>query len=148
MRLFWFLIQRPEKYQPERASLLTFLCVIARSRILNQFRRRDYEVEDGFEDHELELKRDENETDPLSSILDQELTAKIDECIAHLPPLQREVIILRKFQELSYLEISLATNTEVNVVKARLHRARQSLAKSLASYMNSEGGDYHELQRS
>lgn len=136
--VFLVLIQHPEKYQPRRGSMLTFLCAIARNNILNQFRRRSYEIEDGFGDQELSLMRDEYEPDPLSSLLEQELIAKVDEYIALLPPLQREVIILRKFQELSYNEISIVTDTEVNVVKARLHRARQSLAKSLAPYMNLE----------
>jgi len=144
--VFLVLIQHPEKYQPERGSMLTFLCAIARNRILNQFRLRNYEVEDGFDEHELALIRNEYEADPLLSLIEQELTAKIDEHIALLPPLQREVIVLRKFQELSYQEISLITGAEVNVVKARLHRARQSLAKSLAPYMNLKGERCYELR--
>ncbi len=146
--VFLVLIQHPEKYQPERGSMLTFLCAIARNRILNQFRLRSYEVEDGFDEQELALIRDEYEADPLLSLIEQELTAKIDEHIALLPPLQREVIVLRKFQELSYQEISLVTGADVNVVKARLHRARQSLAKSLAPYMNLKGERCHELRNS
>ena len=146
--VFLVLIQRPEKYEAERGSMLTFLCTIARNYILNQFRRRGYEVEDSFDEQELALIRDEFEADPLSSLIQQELTAKIDEYIALLPPLQREVLVLRKFQELSYFEISLVTGTDVNVVKARLHRARQSLAKNLAPYMISEGEHYHGLRKS
>ena len=146
--VFLVLIQHPEKYESERGSMLTFLCTIARNYILNQFRRRSYEVEDSFDEQELALIRDEYEADPLSSLIEQELTAKIDEYIALLPPLQREVIILRKFQELSYFEISLVTGTDVNVVKARLHRGRQSLAKNLAPYMISEGEHYHGLRKS
>ena len=92
--------------------------------------------------------KDADEVDPLSSLIDQELKKKIDEYIALLPPLQREVIVLRKFQELSYFEISIVTGTDVNVVKARLHRARQSLAKNLAPYMISEGERYHGLRKS
>ena len=146
--VFLVLIQSPEKYEAERGSMLTFLCTIARNYILNQFRRRSYEVEDSFDEKELALIRDEDEADPLSSLIERELTAKIDEYIALLPPLQREVIILRKFQELSYFEISLVTGTDVNVVKARLHRGRQSLAKNLARYMISEGEHYHGLRKS
>jgi RNA polymerase sigma-70 factor (ECF subfamily) len=133
--VFLVLIQSPEKYEAERGSMLTFLCTIARNYILNQFRRRSYEVEDSFDEQELALIRDEYEADPLSSLIEQELTAKIDEYIALLPPLQREVIILRKFQELSYFEISLVTGTDVNVVKARLHRgASVSGEKSCSVY--------------
>lgn len=146
--VFLVIIQHPEKYQQARGSMLTFLCSIARNNILNRFRRRSYEVEDNFDEDELGLIRDDYEINPLSSLLEQELTAKVDECIALLPPLQREVVVLRKFQELSYQEISIITGTELNVVKARLHRARQSLAKNLAPYINLKGGDCHEMRRS
>jgi len=146
--VFLVIIQHPEKYQPARGSMLTFLCSIARNNILNRFRRPSYGVEDNFDEDELDLIRDDYEANPLSSLLEQELTEKVDECIALLPPLQREVIVLRKFQELSYQEISIVTGAELNVVKARLHRARQSLAKNLASYINLKGGDCHEMRRS
>jgi RNA polymerase sigma-70 factor (ECF subfamily) len=145
--VFLVIIQDPEKYQPERGSMLTFLCAIARNNILNQFRRHSYKMVDDYNEDELDLLSDGNETNPLASLLDQEVTAKVEECIALLPPLQREVIVLRKFQELSYQEISVVTGAEVNVVKARLHRARQSLAKSLTPYMNLKGGGCHELRR-
>lgn len=78
--------------------MLTFLCTIARNHILNQFRRRSYEMEDNFDEQELALIKDEYEADPLSALIERELAAKIDEYIALLPPLQREVIVLRKFQ--------------------------------------------------
>ena len=132
---FMVIIQHPEKYQAERGSVLTFLCVIARNHILNQFRRRGYESEDGFDERESAPFRHEHGVDPLSSLLELELTAKVDECVASLPPLQREVIILRKFQGLSYHEIATVVGTDVAVVKARLHRARRALAKSLAPYL-------------
>lgn len=146
---FLALIEHPEKYQSERGSLLTFLCAVARNAVLNRFRRRVYEAEDDFEEGELYLIKDEYAPDPLSSLLERELSEKIDESIALLPPLQREVIVLRKFQELSYQEISFVTGAEINVVKARLHRARKSLAKNLAPYMLFEEGERcYELRKS
>lgn len=146
---FLILIEHPEKYQPERGSLLTFLCAVSRNAILNRFRNRNYAAEDDFEEPELYLLKDEYTPDPLLSLLERELMAKIDECITLLPPLQREVIVLRKFQELSYQEISVVTGSEINVVKARLHRARRSLAKNLAPYMLFEDGEHcYELRKS
>lgn len=142
---FLILIQHPQKYQPERSSIFTYLCMVARSCVLKRYRRRTYEVENIFDERELYSIRDRNEKDPLLSILSQELEDKINESIALLPPLQREVIILRKFQELSYNEISIVTGAEVNVVKARLHRARQTIIKNLAPYLELEKENCHEL---
>jgi DNA-directed RNA polymerase specialized sigma24 family protein len=56
--------------------------------------------------------------------------------------------VLREFQDLVYEEISIVTGVEVNVVKARLHRARQSAAKRLAPYMISKGEQFYELRKS
>ncbi len=145
---FIFLIEHPEKYQKERASLLTFLCMVARSRILNQFRRRDY-MEESLDDEEFHsVKIESAELDPLASLLEQELTEKVNEAISLLPPLQREAIILHKFQELTYFEISIVTEVEINVVKSRLFRARQNLAKNLAPYMSLKGDHCYGLRKS
>ena len=144
---FLVLIEHPERYRPERGSVLTFLCAVARNRIMNHFRRNGYKLTDkacGAID--LAEQRDETERDPLSDLLNRELTARVNASIARLPPLQREVIVLREFQELSYEEIANVTGTEVNVVRARLHRARQSLAQRLTPYIIADMRRY-ELRR-
>ena len=144
---FLVIIQNPESYRAEQGSLLTFLCAIARNQILNHFRRRGIEIEEAFDQESLIPAQTSGENNPLSSILEQELVAKVNEAIALLPILQRETLILREFQELSYEEISVVTEVEINVVKARLYRARQSLAKKLAPYMKSKGESFYELRR-
>ena len=60
-------IEHTQKYQPERASMLTFLCAVARNAVLNRFRRNVYESEDDFEEQELYLIKDETVPDPLFS---------------------------------------------------------------------------------
>lgn len=145
---FLALIERPERYDAERASLLTFLCAVARNQVFKYFRRCGYEYEEYAEEGDWYSLKDESEADPLSALLDREMTTKIGEAVALLPALQREVIILREFQELSYEEISAVTGADVNVVKARLYRARQSLARHLASYMVLSGGQCDELRKS
>ena len=144
---FLVLLEHPERYSPERGSLLTFLCAVARNHIMNYFRRQGYELNerDGITIDTAE-RRDEMERDPLSRLLDLELAARVNGAIAALPPLQREAIVLREFQELSYEEIAEVTGAEVNVVRARLHRARQSLAQRLAPYITEDSKRY-ELRR-
>jgi RNA polymerase sigma-70 factor (ECF subfamily) len=56
----------------------------------------------------------------------------VGEIVAFLPFLQREVLVLFEFEELSLQEISEIVGVEVGVVKSRLHRARQRLRKQLA----------------
>jgi RNA polymerase sigma-70 factor, ECF subfamily len=135
--VFLVLIENPKRYYAERGSLLTFLCAIARNLMLNHLRRKHHR-DVGFEEFEdFDAAEDAARGNPLSDLLNQELSARIEACIAALPPLQREAIILREFEELSYEEIGKITDTELSTVKARLHRARQNLAKQLAAFVDS-----------
>jgi len=136
---FLVLIEHPEQYRSERGSVLTFLCAIARHHIFRIFRRRGYELESEIDDDANRTAwPDESEQDPLTTLLSQELAAEVAAAIGELPPLQREAIVLREFQELSYEEIARVTCAEVSVIKVRLHRARKSLARRLAPYLSSE----------
>jgi len=133
---FIILIEHPERYLAERGSLLTFLCAVARNLVMNYLRRK-HNGDVGFDDFEyFDAPEDETrKNNPLVDLLDKELAAQVDACIAALPPLQREVIVLRQFQELSYEEIASVTEAGLSAVKARLHRARQTLARQLAAYV-------------
>lgn len=138
---FMFLIERPKQFEQQRAALSTFLCAVARNLTLNYLRRK-HRGDVGFDDLENFDPANESPRDsPLENLLNKELSAQIDACVAALPPLQREVIILREYEELSYEEIALVVGAESSVVKARLHRARQNLAKSLAAYLSAPSSD-------
>jgi len=143
---FLILIEHPERYNRERGSILTFLCTVARYSLINHFRRESKEV-DGECSDERHLKESASGLSPLSALLEHELENVISAAIAELPPIQREVIVLREFQDLSYEEIADITGCDANVVRARLHRARQSLAKRLGPYFSvPKRGECHELR--
>lgn len=133
--VFILLIENPQRFYAERGSILTFLCAVARNLVMNHLRLKynsDVAI-DEFED--FDVAESETKNNPLSDLLKLELAAQIDACIAALPPLQREAIILREFQGLSYEEIAKITNSEKSAVKTRLHRARQTLAGQLSAYV-------------
>jgi DNA-directed RNA polymerase specialized sigma24 family protein len=52
--------------------------------------------------------------------------------VAALPPLQKEALILFEYEEFSLEEIAQVVGVEVGAVKARLHRARETLRRRLA----------------
>jgi RNA polymerase sigma-70 factor (ECF subfamily) len=145
---FLVLVKHPERYHPERGSMLTFLCAVARNCIFHHFRRRGYKIEDAFDEQSLPLVDKECQSNPLRYLLERELSEKVNDSIALLPVPQREVLVLREFQELSYEEIAAVVGEQVNVVKARLYRARQTLVKRLKPYMVSKGERFYELPRS
>src|SRR5437867_2277983 len=61
-----------------------------------------------------------------------EIAQIVADAVGALPLLQREVLILAEYEELSLEEIARAVESEVGTVKSRLHRARENLRRMLA----------------
>ncbi len=143
--VFMFFIKHPAKFDESRSSLFTFLCGVARNKILNHLKKSGTRLEtNGFETKDFENRTNGNGKSPLKNLLDQELSKKVEESVAKLSPFQREALILREMEDFSYEEIAEITETEIGVVKSRLYRARRALAKELAPYL-SEGESVYEV---
>jgi RNA polymerase sigma-70 factor (ECF subfamily) len=56
----------------------------------------------------------------------------IGAAMARLPAWQREVLVLREWQDLSYSEIAEVLAVPVGTVRSRLHKARETLMALLA----------------
>lgn len=137
--VFMFFIKNPDKYKSECGSLFLFLCGVARNKILNHLKKSGTRLEiNDFETGQLENLTSGKGNSPLKTLLNKEFSEKLEECVARLSPFQREVLLLREMEELSYEEIAKITETDVGVIKSRLHRARRSLANELAPYLNGE----------
>lgn len=64
---------------------------------------------------------------PESLLIDRDGRARVREAIAALPPLHREIVLLRDVEGLSYAEIAEALEIPQGTVMSRLHRARQAI---------------------
>ena len=131
---FLSLIKSPERFDPSRAGLRTYLYAAARNLSFKHLRPTSAEVT--LEEWTEEPRGAEVEQ-PLRQLLDEELSAKVRAAVASLPPLQREALILFEYEELSLAEIAVITGADTGVVKSRLHRARQKLRQLLAPYLSS-----------
>lgn len=58
----------------------------------------------------------------------------VSKVLNRLPPLYREVIVLREIEELQYEEIAETLDCSIDAVKARLKRARIEIAKILRHF--------------
>jgi RNA polymerase sigma-70 factor (ECF subfamily) len=131
---FLSLIKQPERFDPRRALLRTYLYGAIRNLAMKKVRRsgREVAVEEFSEDSSFELPGG-----PLDRLLDEELSSAVRREVFSLPPLQREALILFEFEELALSEIAEVVGADVGTVKARLHRARQRLKSRLAIYIGS-----------
>jgi RNA polymerase sigma-70 factor, ECF subfamily len=120
--VFLALLHQPERFDPARGSLRPYLLGVARNLALKRWRA----------EHRLD-PLDENVFVAPPVDLDRgEVGERVGRAVGALPPLQREVIILAEYEELTLLEIARAVGAEVGTVKSRLHRARENLRKMLA----------------
>lgn len=124
--VFVGLIARPRAFDATRASLRTYLCAAARNqslkRLLTGARESSGDVPEGAAPAPV-----------LQELLDQEVAQQVQAAVLALPPLQREVVILVEYEELSLAEVAAIVEADVGAVKARLHRARASLRERLTS---------------
>ena len=72
---------------------------------------------------------------PSEALEKKEMRQKLREAVEELPPIYREVLVLRDLQELNQQETASALGINVALVKVRLHRARMMLQKMLAPYL-------------
>ncbi len=73
--------------------------------------------------------------DPLQEVEQKERIQHVREALARLPEEQRAVVILHRYQGLSYQEIAETLGISLAAVESRLHRAKLKLANLLAPYI-------------
>ena len=79
-------------------------------------------------------------------VVDAEATALLSRAVGRLPRAQRSVFSLRDVESRSMTEVAGLLDVGVSTVKTRLHRARQSLQRTLGSQLREsvhEGADPH-----
>ena len=110
------------QFDAGRGPLRTYLFGVIRHLAMKHVRlsEREEEVEDSPAPAEA-----------LAGLLAAERSGMVAQAVAALPPLQREALILFEFEDQSLEEISTITGVDVGAVKARLHRARETLRKRL-----------------
>ncbi len=84
---------------------------------------------DNGDDVELDIADD---TQSPERLMDKRLTREaVRRGLASLPPGQRQILLLREIQGLSYDEIAEVLNVEAGTVKSRIFRARKKLSAFL-----------------
>ena len=119
-----------------RSSVSTWLYSIARSFCIKKRRRSKFAPP---EDKVLPLESvvdscplPDAQRGPEETVAGNQVQAAIDDAIAVLPPMYREVLVLRDIEGLPAAEVAKVVGVGERAVKSRLHRARMAVRARLA----------------
>jgi len=110
-------------------NVRSWMYTIARNNCINCLKRRKRQVP---LDEKHENRQDEDQLAPDEVLERNSMHRALDAAIEQLPENQREAVILREFEGLSYAEIAKATHTNIGIIRQRLWRAKQTLRTMLA----------------
>jgi len=114
------------------SSLFTWIYKIISRRSINLINKKKIKNFFSLSDGNMEIKEN---YDLIKNIDDKEKLRKLDSIMQTLPARQREVFLLRNYEELSYEEISKITGKSVGGLKANYFHA---LNKVLEKFKNEE----------
>jgi len=131
--VFLSLLRHPDRFDSAKGPVRPFLLGAARNLALKRWRdenRWSALDEEAFIAEAIDVTCGE--------------TARIvATAVGSLPPLQREVLLLAEYEQLSLDEIARTVDAEVGTVKAWLYRARMNLRRMLAPLKKVTTGTSH-----
>lgn len=138
MMRFFATIHRFDPKRPVRP----WLCRIVRNRVYDLFRRRKIRRHDSLDrvdeegrkfevaDLDVDLERDAARS---------QLRVHLWQALGELSERQREILVLRDYQDLTYAEIAEALGIPIGTVMSRLHAARKRMRQVLQSDLQAVG---------
>jgi RNA polymerase sigma-70 factor, ECF subfamily len=115
--------KRASSYEPERASVSTWMLTIARNRAVDLVRRRAARPSDPYPEVEVS----ETSPDTITLVGAAETSHRVAEALAELPQPQREAVLLAYFDGLSHSEIAERLGVPLGTVKGRIRLALDRL---------------------
>jgi RNA polymerase sigma-70 factor (ECF subfamily) len=128
------------RYRP-RSKFQTWLYTIAKNSCLNELRRNRGQMvslDEPFSPDERVHKKEISDphADPAGEFFQKEKKALIQAAINNLPENQRIAVLLRRYENFSYVEIAATLNVSEKAVKSLLSRAKVNLRKKLSAIVD------------
>ena len=141
--VFLRIYKSKERYDEDR-PFKPWIFTIASRLISNHIRFKKRHPEESLDWTTEESEGDSKNPDlvdgsaplPHESLEKQELKNSVQRALEELPENQRTAVLLARFEEMSYEEISEAMDLSAASVKSLLFRARQSLKRSLLPFVS------------
>lgn len=134
--VFIYLWQCPEKYDPDKAKLSSWLSMVARSKAVDRYRRtvrkREISLEKIVMEEILtgESAAESLECAGMESEADEEKD-RLRSCVEELDEKEKELIVRRYYYEQKPAEIAFALDMSVKQVENRLYYVKQKLKKMM-----------------
>lgn len=129
--------QKAETYQPNRASVRTWLSHITRNLALNVLRHRKSRLDSrtvAWADASPQSAATEHQPDTLAELAQAQ--ARVRAAVGQLSPEQQEALALAYFQGYSHQQIADKLNQPLGTVKTRIRSAMKKLRMLLQDELN------------
>lgn len=129
-----------DSFDPDRASLNTWITTVTRNLLVDHFRKTKYDrATDSLdatpgEDEDRQSLSDklaDSAPSPHANIESRETKEMVHKALQKLSPELREAVILRDLQDMDYRDIALVLKVPEGTVKSRINRGRTELARLL-----------------
>lgn len=136
---FLKILEQSDHYEP-RAQFSTFLYQVTRNLCINELKRSAHRKSVSLDQElygdadQVTFLRDavpDGGEGPDDILVRDEVKSAIRRAVAALPPIYREVVVLRIFEELPYRDISEITGAGENTVKSRMRYALERLHNAM-----------------
>jgi RNA polymerase sigma-70 factor (ECF subfamily) len=111
-------------FNPARSSFSTWLFTIARNKSINAMKKKRI-LSAGNPPENPDF------TEPIDTLVRDELFIKLDQALKLLNPKQRRAIVLAEFEKLPYEQIARIEGVRPGTIKSRVNRAKHRLKSVL-----------------
>lgn len=118
--------RQAEQYNADRGRPLAWLLTVTRSRALDSLRRRD-EAESHPEPDTLAEPVEAEDSNPQDLLLGVERDGALHKALATLAPIQRQLLALAFYRDMSHQDIAEHLDMPLGTVKTHIRKALQKL---------------------
>lgn len=137
--VFLELWNRPERFDPARGELKTYLLMLARCRSIDRRRSRiarDTKVNQFVNQASLDPTRYAHQETGEASTMGAEKKKLVDSALRELPQVQRDALRLAFFQGLTHVEVSQELSLPLGTVKSHIRRGLLLLKDALTEKLD------------